>query len=120
MNPIINGTEFGRITVAGQTYEHDIVIRLDGRVKKRKKKLSKEQYGSSHTVSRAEAEHIHDEGAEQVVVGTGQHGVLKLSDEAREYFEHQGCRVKTAPTPDAIELWNDAPDKTVAMFHVTC
>jgi hypothetical protein len=35
--------------------DHDGVICLSGKVKKRKKKLSKEQYGTSHTVSLAEA-----------------------------------------------------------------
>ena len=94
MKPVINGTKFGSITVDGETYDHDIVIRLSGKVKKRKKKLSKERYGTSHTVSMEEAEHIYDDGAEQVVVGTGQHGLLKLSDEAE--------------------------GKTIAMFHVTC
>ena len=37
----INKTEFGSITVAGKTYEHDVVVRLSNKVVKRKKKLSK-------------------------------------------------------------------------------
>ena len=40
MEPHIDGTEFGSITVDGEVYDHDIVIRLSGNVKKRKKKLS--------------------------------------------------------------------------------
>jgi len=99
MQPNINGTEFGSITVDGETYDHDIVIRLSGKVKKRKKKLSKQQYGTSHTVSLAEAEHIYDDGAEQVIVGTGQHGVLKLSDEAEAFFQDHGCSVQALPSP---------------------
>ena len=75
MKPRIDGTTFGSITVDGETFDHDIVIRLSGKVKKRKKKLSKERYGTSHTVSVEEAEHIYDDGAERVIVGTGQHGV---------------------------------------------
>jgi len=106
--------------VDGETYDHDIVIRLSGNVKKRKKKLSKQQYGSSHTLSLAEAEHIYDDGAEQVIVGTGQHGVLKLSDEAEAFFQDHRCSVQAAPTPDAVEAWNEAKGKTIAMFHVTC
>jgi hypothetical protein len=120
MTPTIDGTKFGSITVDGETYDHDIVIRMSGNVKKRKKKLSKQQYGSSHTVSLAEAEHIYDDGAEQVIVGTGQHGVLKLSDEAEAFFQDHGCSVQAAPTPDAVKAWNKAEGKTIAMFHVTC
>jgi hypothetical protein len=61
MQPHIQNTEFGFITLDGEELDHDIVIRLSGNVKKRKKKLSKEKYGTSHTVSLAEAEHIFDE-----------------------------------------------------------
>ena len=120
MKPHIDGTKFGSITVGGETYDHDIVIRLSGNVKKRKKKLSKERYGTSHTVSVEEAEHIYDDGAEQVIVGTGQHGVLKLSDEAGAFFKDHGCLVQALPTPDAVKAWNEAEGKTIAMFHVTC
>ena len=116
----IDATKFGSITVDGETFDHDIVIRLSGKVKKRKKKLSKQQYGTSHTVSLAEAEHIYDDGAEQVIVGTGQHGVLKLSDEAEGFFKDHGCNVQAVPTPDAVKAWNEAEGKTIAMFHVTC
>jgi hypothetical protein len=120
MKPTIDGTKFGSITVDGATFDHDIVIRLSGKVKKRKKKLSKQQYGTSHTVSLAEAENIYDDGAEQVVVGTGQHGVLKLSDEAEGFFKDHGCSVRAVPTPDAVKAWNEAEGKAIAMFHVTC
>ena len=40
----IDRSEFGSITIDGNTYEHDVVIRLSGKVDKRQKKLSKEQY----------------------------------------------------------------------------
>jgi len=120
MKPRINGTKFGSITVDGEVYDHDIVIRLSGKVKKRKKKLSKERYGTSHTVSVEEAEHIYDDGAEHVIVGTGQHGILKLSDEAKGFFTDHGCSVQAIPTPDAVKVWNEAEGKTIAMFHATC
>ena len=120
MKPVIDATKFGSITVDGETFDHDIVIRLSGKVKKRKKKLSKQQYGTSHTVSLAEAEHIYDDGAVQVIIGTGQHGILKLSDEAKDFFKDHACKVQTAPTPDAVKAWNKAEGKAIAMFHVTC
>jgi len=116
----IDGTEFGSITVDGEKLDHDIVIRLGGEVKKRKKKLSKQHYGTSHTVSLDEAQHIFDDGAERLIVGTGQHGVLKLSDEAEGFFRDHGCSVDLHSTPEAIQEWNDAEGKVIGMFHVTC
>ncbi len=41
MNPNIDGSEFGSITIAGRRIENDVMIRLDGTVSKRQKKLSK-------------------------------------------------------------------------------
>ena len=120
MEPAIQGTEFGSITVAGEVYDHDIVVRLSGRVKKRKKKLSKEKYGTSHTVSLDEAKHILDEGAERLIIGTGQYDNVRLSKEAGEYFQKKGCSVELLPTPEALKAWNKAEGKTIGMFHVTC
>ena len=51
MKPIIDQTKFGSITIEGTTFEHDVIIRLSGQVKRRKKKLSKAVYGTSHIVS---------------------------------------------------------------------
>ena len=50
----IDDTQFGNITIDGKTYDHDVVIRLNGDVVKRKKKLSKKHYGTSHVVSKDE------------------------------------------------------------------
>jgi hypothetical protein len=120
MQPHIQNTEFGSITVDSKELDHDIVIRLDGTVEKRKKRLSKELYGDSHTVSLAEAEHIFDDGARTLIIGSGQHGRVQLSEEAKTYFAEQDCAVRLCPTPEAIRMWNEADDQTIAMFHVTC
>jgi hypothetical protein len=56
MEPRIDRTQFGSVTIDGEIFTHDVIIRLGGRVEKRKKKLSKAVYGTSHTISLAEAE----------------------------------------------------------------
>ena len=48
----IERTTFGTITIDGKTYEHDVIIRLSGEVERRKKKLSKKSYGTSHVLSK--------------------------------------------------------------------
>jgi hypothetical protein len=116
----IDRTEFGSITIAGERLEHDVVLRLDGSVEKRKKKLSKELYGTSHIVSLAEAKHLYDDGAERLIVGAGQEGNVELSEEAVGYFDKKDCKVSLYPTPKAIEKWNEAKGKVIGMFHVTC
>jgi hypothetical protein len=120
VRPRIGATEFGSITIAGETYGHDVVIRLDGAVKKRKKKLSKAVYGTSHTMSREEAKAVFEPGAERLIVGTGQGGALGLSAEAAAYFEKKGCAADLLPTPRAMIAWNAATGKVIGLFHVTC
>lgn len=120
MKPKIDGTEFGSITIDGDRIEHDVVIRLSGEVTKRKKKLSKAVYGTSHTISLAEADFLYEKGAERLIVGAGQNGMVELSDEATEYFEKKKVLVDLAPTPEAIAYWNKAKGSVIGLFHVTC
>ena len=60
MKPKIDSTNFGSITVDGETFDYDILIRLNGQVEKREKALSKEVYGTSHKVSLEEAKYIYE------------------------------------------------------------
>jgi hypothetical protein len=132
MQPRIDGTTFGSIIIEGMVFEHDVLIPLDGQVKKRKKKLSKAVYGTSHIISLDEARHVYEAGAERLIVGTGQYGLVQLSDEAADFFERQGCHVDLLPSPDAVRAWNEAQDAgsvipsearnlaVIGLFHVTC
>ena len=120
MNPTIDGSEFGSITIAGRRIENDVMIRLDGAVSKRQKKLSKAIYGTSHIISLAEAEVIFEQDAERLIVGTGHNGMVGLSDEAADYFAQKKLKVELARTPEAIARWNKATGKVIALFHVTC
>jgi hypothetical protein len=120
MKPRINATVFGFVVVDGVRHQHDVILRLSGKVKKRKKRLSREVYGTSHVVSLAEAKHVHQKGAKRLVVGTGHQGMVKLSEEAAEYFQRKGCEVQLLPTPEAALAWNRAKGEVIGLFHVTC
>lgn len=120
MKPRIDGAEFGFITIAGETLDHDVLIRPNGKVKKRRKKLSKDVYGTSHIISVAEAEHIFEDKAGKLIIGTGQNGMVMLSEEAEAFFARHGCKVMLLPTPRAIGYWNDEKEPAIGFFHVTC
>ena len=120
MRPRIDRTDFGSITIEGESLDYDVIVRLGGKVKKRKKKLSKAVYGTSHTISLDEAKHVYEKGAEQLIIGAGQYGNVVLSDEAANYFEGKRCHVKLLPTPEAIRIWNKAEGAVIGLFHVTC
>jgi len=120
MKPKIDDTEFGSITIDGERIEHDVLISVSGEVAKRKKKLSKAVYGTSHIVSLAEAEYIYEKGAERLIVGAGQNGMVELSAEAADYFAKKKVEVDLSPTPEAIAHWNEAKGPVIGLFHVTC
>jgi hypothetical protein len=120
MKPIIDDTAFGSITIAGQVFEHDVLIRRGGQVKKRKKKLSKAIYGTSHVLSVAEAKYIYEPEASKLIIGSGQEGNVHLSQEAAIYLGRKQCQVELFPTPEAIAAWNSAEGAVIGLFHVTC
>ena len=116
----IEGTSFGSITVDGKTYDHDVIIRLSGEVIKRKKKLSKKYYGTSHVISEDEAKFVFEKGCEELILGSGQMGNVTLSPEAEAYFTKKGCQVILQPTPKAIAAFNKSRARKAGLFHVTC
>jgi len=116
----IDRTTFGTITIDGKTYDHDVIVRLSGEIVKRKKKLSKKYYGTSHIVSKDEAKFVFEKGCEQLIVGSGQEGNVHLSPEAEAYFAKKGCEVVLQPTPQAIRLFNRSNAKKIGLLHVTC
>jgi hypothetical protein len=120
MKPNIDQTSFGSITIEGTTFENDVLIRLNGEVEKRKKKLSKAIYGTSHMLSLDEAKYVYEKGSKRLIIGSGQAGNVELSEEAADYFKRKECQVDLWPTPEAIRAWNGAKGPVIGLFHVTC
>ena len=97
-----------------------MLIRQNGQENKRKKKLSKALYGTSHVLSLDEAKYVYEKGIKHLIIGTGQYGNVKLSGEAADYFEKKRCQIDLLPTPEAIHAWNEAAGSVIGLFHVTC
>jgi hypothetical protein len=120
MKPVIEGLSFGSITISGVVYEHDVLITSNGDVLKRKKKLSKQVFGTSHVISQAEAEYIFQSHADKIIIGAGHDGMVILSVEADDFFKLRNCTVILLPSPEAVKEYNKASGKVIGLFHVTC
>jgi len=121
MKPHINSTNFGSITIENQHYDYDIYIHLDRTIHKRKKKLSKAVFGTSHVISLDEAKYLFEKKAELLIIGTGQYDQVRLSEEAADFFNRKKCRVMCKATPQAIKKWNNTDvKKKIGLFHITC
>ena len=121
MKPRLDKTRFGSITIAGTVFSYDVIVRPDGRIKRRKKQLSKAVYGTSHIISVREARFVRKqaEGARRLIIGSGQYGNVELSPKAAAYLKRKHCRVVLARTPKVIDIWNRA-ERAIGLFHVTC
>ena len=120
MRPKIDDCWFGNITIEGKRYEHDIIIRLSGKVRKRNKQLSKAVHGTAHTVSLLEIRELYRKKAERIIIGAGHENQMQLSPEAAEFLRQHGCRADLYPTPEAVQQWNAAEGKVLGLFHLTC
>lgn len=120
MKPTLNDSGFGSIVVDGKKLDYDIIIRLTGKVEKRKKKLSKAEYGTSHIISLDEAKYVYEPGAKRLIIGAGCHGMVVISEEADEFFRKVECKTELSLTSKAIEKWNTASEPLIGLFHVTC
>ncbi len=120
MKPFIQHTSFGSITIDNQTYDYDVLIHSNGKIEKRKKKLSKRVYATSHTLSLDEAEYIYEDGLQKIIIGCGQYGALDLSHEAKDFFKQNDVSLILADTLHAIREYNNTAEPCVGLFHVTC
>src|SRR5712692_7179820 len=108
---------FGSIRIDGVTYEHDVVIDR-GRVRKRKKKLSKQfRDDFGHTPLSVEEEIPWD--CRRLVIGTGT-GALPVMDEVKREAERRKVKLSILPTAKAIQELKQHTRDTNAILHVTC
>ena len=119
-HPQIIETSFGKITVDRNTYDKDIYIFANGEIKKRKKSLAREVYGTSHKIGPAELRKLCKGHPRKVFIGTGQSGLLELTEEGHQYLAQHGIEVQTLPTPELIEPFNKCEKHKAALIHVNC
>ena len=119
-NPKIVETKFGEITVDKNTYERDIYIFANGEIKKRKKSLAKDVYGTSHKIGLSELKKLCKGHPRTIFIGTGQSGLVELTEEGHRYLAERGIEVQALATPEVIEALNKCEKHKAALIHVTC
>ena len=95
-----------------------MIIRLGGQVEKRKKKLSKAVYGTSHTISLAEAEHIHRRWSGCSLARASTAG-WRCRRRRPPTSPPTAARWSLLPTLEVIPVWNQAQGAVIGLVHVT-
>lgn len=108
---------FGSIRIDGTNHKHDVVIDR-GRVRKRKKKPSK-QFRDAFGHTPLSTEEKIPWKCHRLVVGTGT-GALPVMDEVNKEAQRRKIELVILPTGEAIEVLKRNPENTNAILHVTC
>jgi len=109
---------FGSITIDGKTYdeEDNYIVSWDG-------EITGLHTAERHVFGRPELEMILKKNPEMVIVGTGDSGLLRISEEVRKLCRDKRIELVEMISKVAIRKFNDAfnQEKKVAAFiHVTC
>ncbi len=118
--PEIGRAGFGEIAVGRKTYGRDVYIMVGGKVKKRKKKLAREFYGSAHKIGPKELEAVCQGGPEVLFIGAGMSGKVELTEDAQRFLSQRAIKCDILPTPKAAENYNRSKLRKAALIHVTC
>ncbi len=116
-----DSTKFGSVTVNGERYK-DIMV-VDGEVVPRDLDMLHDSYGTGHVIAPQEVDRLFENAVDCVVVGTGQSGVLKVTEDLKEAARASGTKLITAKTPEAIMKFNELAKEgkeVNALIHVTC
>lgn len=112
---MINSYKFGQIIVRGEKYTTDVIIYPD-RINShwwRKK---------GHELNPCDIEEVLFEKPEILVVGKGFFGIMKISPETKVCLTKEGITLKSAPTKEACQIYNQLyhKNKVIAALHLTC
>lgn len=109
----IDKYEFGSFTVDGKTYESDIKIVNNQLL-----------FWSNHRFDIAEVRGVAEAKPKPstIIIGTGESGVIQVSNEIADYIKSKGIRLIIKTTPDACNLYNKLSKKenVAAILHSTC
>jgi hypothetical protein len=112
---MIDGYDFGEITIDGKTYTSDVIIYKD-RVDDNWRRIE------GHRLSLSDVIQILSRKPEILIIGTGADGVMSVPEKVKAEIEARGVKVIVLKTGEACEKYNElSPIKNViAALHLTC
>ena len=113
---MIESYSFGGMKVMGENHRNDLKI------------IDKQIVGNwwrreGHALYAEDVDDILYSAVEMLVVGTGEYGGMKVTEEAAQAIAARGIKLVAVPTKEAVSVFNNlhAQGKRVAgAFHLTC
>ena len=120
---MIEEYRFGLIKINGKSYKHDVEVRWTGEVLPWWRK-------ESHIIDKEDVERAIKENPEEIIIGTGESGMAKVTDAAKEAIESRGIKLVIDVTGEAVKTFNIVSGKSeeeegekkkvIGLFHLTC
>ncbi len=111
---MINNYNFGKIAINNQNFTSDVMILPSGKIISWWRK-------TGHNVVNEDMEKIYAAEPSVIILGTGQMGVMKVSEEVRKYCKEHNIKLVVEPTDTAVKLFNSEPaESKAAGLHLTC
>lgn len=118
---MINNYEFGSITINGETYKYDVEVRWNGEVLKWWR-------NEGHVFAVEDLRRALEQEPEVIILGIGARGRAEVSEESRSFVKEKGIKLIIDKTQPAVKSFNilteegneDAPQKVIGLFHLTC
>jgi len=120
---MIEEYHFGSITIDGKTYTYDVEVRWNGEVLKwwREK---------SHLVETEDIKRAVEQNPDLIIIGTGESGLAKVTDNAKEEILSRGIGLIVDRTDEAVRTFNIQKEESkeeegeqkraIGLFHLTC
>ena len=112
---MVNNYQFGEITIAGKTYQDDVIIYPDH--------IDEHWWREKgHSLVINDIGGVIDAEPEVIVIGTGEPGLMQVDKETLGCLKKLGIKTIVLPTERAYKEYNRlAPTKKViGCFHLTC
>lgn len=118
---MIDNYQFGSITIEGETYENDVEVRWDGEVLEWWR-------NQGHVFAVDDLKRAIKQEPDAIVLGTGANGRAKVPKETRSFIREKGIKLIIDKTEPAVESFDtlieegneQAPQKVIGLFHLTC
>lgn len=114
---MIDSYHFGQIVIDKKVYKNDVIVFPD-HVQGDWWRLE------AHQLQMEDIEGVlKDMQPNSLVVGTGQFGIMKVSQDVRDYCRQRDIQLVIEPTNKAVKVYNRlilTDDKVLGAFHLTC
>ncbi len=112
---MIDSYKFGQIVIDGKKYDSDLIIYPDNV----DYKWWREE---GHLLQKKDLLKVNEYKPEILIIGTGNPGLMKVTEETKNYFESKGISLIIEKTEDACKTYNKLKDnkKIIAALHLTC